>query len=50
MVQGYRRFIFYIKREDIYLHNAEDVGTRFVASNYELDRLLHKTKNEKIIG
>ena len=27
-------FIVYIKADDIYKHNAEDVGTRFDTSNY----------------
>ena len=29
---------------------AEDVETRFDTSNYELDRLLPKGKNKKVIG
>ena len=29
---------------------AEDVETRFDASNYELDRQLPKGKNKKVIG
>ena len=29
---------------------AEDIETRFDTSNYELDRLLTKGKNKKIIG
>ena len=43
-------FIVYIKRDDIYKDIAEDVKTRFDSSNYELDRLLPKGKNKKVIG
>ena len=43
-------FIVQIKTEDIYKDIAEDVETRFDTSNYELDRLLPKGKNKKVIG
>ena len=42
--------IAYIKTDDIYKGIAEDVEARFDASNYELDRLLSKGKNKKVIG
>ena len=43
-------FIVYIKAEDIYKDQAEDVETRFYTSNFELDRSLPKGKNKKVIG
>ena len=43
-------FIVYIKTDYIYTDIAEDVETRFDTSNYELDRLLPKEKNEKRNG
>ena len=43
-------FIVHIKTDDIYKDIAENVETRFDTSNYELDRLLPKGKNKKIIG
>ena len=43
-------FIVYIKTADIYKDIAEDVGTRFDTSNYELDRPLPKGKNKKVTG
>ena len=43
-------FIVYIKTNDIYEGIAEDVETRFDTSIYELDRLLPKGKNKKVIG
>ena len=43
-------FIAHIKTEDIYKDIAEDVETRFDASNFELDRPLPKGKNKKVIG
>ena len=43
-------FIVYIKNDDIYKDIAKDVETRFDTSNYELDRLLPKAKNKKVIG
>ena len=42
-------FIEYIKTDDIYKDVAENVETRFETLNYELDRLLPKGKNKKII-
>ena len=42
--------IVYIKTDDIYKDNAENVETRFDTSNYELDRQLTNGKNEKVIG
>ena len=42
--------IVYIKTNSIYKDIAEDVGTRFNTSNYELDRPLPKGKNKKGIG
>ena len=42
-------FIVYIKTDDIYKDIAEDVETRFDTSNYELERLLPKEKNKKVI-
>ena len=42
-------FIVYIKTDNIYKDIAEDVGTRFDTSNYELDRSLAKGKNKKVI-
>ena len=41
------RSIVYIKADDIYKDIAEDVETRFDASNYLLDRPLPKGKNFK---
>ena len=43
------RFIVYIKTDDIYKDIAEDAETKFDTSNYELDRLLPKWKNQKVI-
>ena len=43
-------FIVYIKTNDIYKDIAEDIETRFDASNHELDRPLPKGKNKKVIG
>ena len=40
----------YIKTADIYKDIAEDVETRFGTSNYELNRLLPKRENNKVIG
>ena len=37
-------FIVYIETDDIYKDIAEDVEKRFDTSNYEIDRLLPKTK------
>ena len=36
-----------IETKDIYKEIAEDVETRFGASNYEFDKPLAKEKNEK---
>ena len=38
------------KTDDIYKDNAEDVGTRFNTANFEIERLLPKGKNKKVIG
>ena len=43
-------FIVHIKTDDVYKSIAEDVETRFDTSNYELDRPLHKGKNNGVIG
>ena len=43
-------FIFYIKIKSIYADIWKDVETRFDTSNYELEKLLPKGKNEKVIG
>ena len=40
----------HIKTEDVYEHIAKDVEKRFDTSNYEIDRLLPKDKNKKLIG
>ena len=42
-------FIVNLKTEDIYKDIPEDVETRFDTSNYEIDRLLLKGKNKKVI-
>ena len=47
---GTNNFSLLIKADDIYTDIAEDVETRFDPSNNELDRLLPKGKNEKVIG
>ena len=39
--------IDHVKTKDIYKDIADDVKKRFDASNYYLDRLLHKGKNSK---
>ena len=43
-------FIVFIKTCGIYKDIAGDIETRFDNSNYELDRLLPKGKNKKVIG
>ena len=43
-------FIVYIKTDDVCKNIVEDVETRFITSNYELNRPLPKRKNEKVIG
>ena len=47
---SFRCFTVYIKADDIYKDSAEDVETRFVTTNYELDRPLSKGKKYKVIG
>ena len=42
--------IVYINTDDIYKDIPEDVETKFETSKYELDRLLPKGKNKKVIG
>ena len=42
-------FIFYIKLM-IFIKILQDVEIRFETSNYELDKLLPKEKNKKMIG
>ena len=43
-------FIVHVKTDDISKDIAEDVGTRFDTSNFELDKPLPKEKNKKVIG
>ena len=43
-------FIVHVKTNAIYRDIAEDVEARFDASNYEINRLLSKAKNGKVIG
>ena len=43
-------FIAYIKTDYIYKDILEDVETRFVTWNYDLDRSLPKGKDKKVIG
>ena len=42
-------FVANIKTEDTYKDISEDVEKRFDTSNYEIDKLLHIEKNEKVI-
>ena len=42
-------FIVYIKTDDVYEEIAEDVKTKFDTLNDELDTLLPKGKNKKVI-
>ena len=42
-------FIVHVKTDYIYKDIAKDVETRFDTSNYEIDRLLPKGKNKKVI-
>ena len=42
-------FIVYMKTDDMYKDIAEDVETRFDTSNYELDRILPRGRNKKVI-
>ena len=44
-----KSLIVYIKTDDIFKDIGEDIETRFDTSNYELDRLLPKGKNKKLI-
>ena len=43
-------FIVHVKKDDIYKDVAEDVEARSDTSNFEIDRLLPKGKNKKVIG
>ena len=43
-------FIVYMKTKDLYSDIAKYAKTRSGTSNYELDRLLPKGKNKKVIG
>ena len=43
-------FNVYIKANDIFNNIAEDVGTRFDTSNYELHNPLTKGENNTVIG
>ena len=42
-------FIVHVKTDDIYKDIVEDAETRFGTSNYELNRLLPKGNNKKVI-
>ena len=46
---GTDSFTVYIKTEGIYIDVVKDVETRFVTSNYELDRPLPKGKNYNVL-
>ena len=48
MVYGYR-FVFYIKRDDVFKDIAEGDEKRLDTSNYELERSLAKRKNKNVI-
>ena len=43
-------FIAHVKIEFIYKDIVEDVEKRLDISNFEIDRLLHIRKNNKVIG
>ena len=43
-------FIVYIKTNDIYKDIVEDVERSLDTSNYNLNRLLLKGRNKKVIG
>ena len=43
-------FIVYIKTNDMQKDNAEDAETRFVTSEYKLEKSLPKRKKKKAIG
>ena len=49
-MESYVIWIVYIKTEDIYADFAKDVEAIFDTFNYELDGLLTKGKNKKVIG
>lgn len=49
ILRGYRPLCNLYKTEYNYLNIAKDIQTKFDASNYELDRLIPKGKNEKVI-
>ena len=52
MLHGYKQLYILQKTftEDIYVYIAKDVETRFYTSNYELDGLLPKGENKKLVG
>ena len=41
-------FIVHVKSEDIYVDLSEDIEVRFYTSNYEVERPLPMSKNEKV--
>ena len=41
-------FIVHVKSEDIYADLSEDIEVRFYTSNYEVERPLPMSKNEKV--
>ena len=43
-------FTFHVLIDDVYKDIAENVETRFQTTNYELNKLLPKEKNQKGIG
>ena len=43
-------FFVHVKTDDIYKDIAEDFDIRLDTSNYELERLLPKGKNKKLLG
>ena len=43
-------FFVHVKTDDIYKDIAEDFQIRLDTSNYELERLLPKGKNKKLLG
>ena len=43
-------FTAHVKTDDIYKDITEGVETGFDTSNFEIDKPLHKVKNNKIIG
>ena len=44
------RLIFYLETEDIYIDTTKDAETIFNTLNNELQRLLPRGKNKKLIG